>query len=124
MPERRSLISDKNWKSFERRVAKAVGGRRQPVTGERAGADVESPRLVCQVKKGYSMPRYLRQWLDSMIGWRDENAKGKAAVLVWQAKGKKDKDSLVLLTLEDFQCLLTAPPEDDSSSETSSQTTK
>ena len=84
----------------------AVGGRRQPVTGERAGADVESPRLVCQVKKGYSMPRYLRQWLNNMIEWRDANAQGKAACVVWQSKGKPDKDSLVVMTLEDFQYLL------------------
>ena len=31
---------DKSWKKFERRVAKRMGGRRIPVTGERAGVDV------------------------------------------------------------------------------------
>ena len=112
-------MSDKTWKAYERRIAQAVGGRRQAVTGERAGADVESPRLVIQCKHGYSMPRYLRQWLDSMIGWRDENAVGKAAVLVWQAKGKKDKDSLVLMTLQDFQSLLNKDNESDASTQQS-----
>ena len=33
---------DKSWKAFERAVAKAVGGRRVPVTGlGRAEADVD-----------------------------------------------------------------------------------
>ena len=31
---------DKSWKKSERRVAKRMGGRRIPVTGERAGVDV------------------------------------------------------------------------------------
>lgn len=99
-------MSDKTWKAYERRVAIAVGGRRQAVTGERYGADVESDRLVIQCKKGYMMPRYLRQWLNNMIEWRDANAQGKAACVVWQSKGKPDKDSLVVMTLEDFQKVL------------------
>ena len=30
-------MPDKSWKAFERRIAKRVGGRRIPVTGERDG---------------------------------------------------------------------------------------
>jgi len=99
-------VSDKTWKAFERRVATAVGGVRHPVTGERAGADVESDRLVIQVKRGYTLPKYLRGWLQGMIDWRDVNAPGKIACVVWQKKGGPDKDALVFMRLEEFQQML------------------
>ncbi len=99
-------VADRTWKAFERRVAAAVGGVRHPVTGERAGADVESDRLVIQVKRGYTLPKYLRGWLQGMIDWRNANAEGKIACVVWQRKGGPDKDALVFLRLEEFQELL------------------
>ena len=41
---------DKSWKAFERRLAKRVGGKRIPVTGERDGADVDAGPFVYQCK--------------------------------------------------------------------------
>ena len=54
---------DKSWKAFERRVAKRVGGKRIPVTGERDGADVDAGPFVYQCKLRRGLPSYLRDWL-------------------------------------------------------------
>lgn len=104
-------MTDRHWKAFERRLAKYLGGRRQPVTGERAGADVETDRLVCQAKKGYTIPGYLLGWLDAMSAWRDVNAEGKAACVIWQEKQGKDLEALVVLRLRDFLMVTTALPQ-------------
>jgi len=99
-----------NWKSFERRVAKWLGGVRHPVTGERAGADVETDLLVVQCKKGYRLPKYLESWLGSITYWRGEMATGKSPVVVWQAKGARDKDALVVMRLDEFVALVNRRP--------------
>ena len=41
-----------------------------------------------------------------MIDWRNANAQGKLACVVWQKKGGPDKDALVFMRLEEFQELL------------------
>ena len=54
-------MADKSWKAFERRLAKRVGGRRIPVTGERDGADVVAGPFVYQAKLRKGVPEYLRE---------------------------------------------------------------
>ena len=56
-------MADKSWKAFERRIAKRVGGKRIPVTGERDGADVVAGPFVFQAKLRRGLPSYLREWL-------------------------------------------------------------
>ena len=60
-------MADKSWKAFERRLAKRVGGRRIPVTGERDGADVVAGPFVYQAKLRKGVPEYLREWLRSIV---------------------------------------------------------
>lgn len=99
-------MTDKSWKAFERRVATILGGRRNPVTGERAGADVETDRLAVQCKKGRRLPAYLREWLDGITAWTAQHAPDKTPVVVWQAWRHTDQQSLVILTLDHFEALI------------------
>lgn len=94
-------MSDTSWKAFERRIAKRHKGRRIPVTGERAGADVvcDGP-FVVQAKLGRCCPTYLRDWLDGIraAGARQD----KIGIVVWKPKGARDDNALVLLSLRDW----------------------
>lgn len=62
---------DKSWKAFERRIAKRMGGKRIPVTGERDGADVVAGPFVYQAKLRRGLPSYLRRVASRDCGrWR------------------------------------------------------
>ena len=95
-------MSDTSWKAFERRVAKRVGGRRIPVTGERDGADVIGGPFVYQAKLRRGMPSYLRTWLQGITD-AGERSGGATGVVVWKAPGGRDDDAVVLLRLKDWQ---------------------
>ena len=88
------------WKRRERDVAKAVGGRRVPVTGiDRHGADVDHPMFAFQVKHGRGRPSYLREWLDGICF----NARpGQVGIVVWAMNGERLMDSVVLMRMKDF----------------------
>ena len=93
-------MTDKAWKAYERRLAKRHGGRRIPVTGERAGADVVAGPFVIQAKLGRRMPVYLRDWLD---GIRAAGRKqDKVGVVIWKPKAARDDGAVVLLALRDW----------------------
>ena len=77
-------MADKSWKAFERRLAKRVGGRRIPVTGERDGADVVAPAFVYQCKLRRGLPSYLREWLRGIVA-AGERSGGSTGVVVWKA---------------------------------------
>ena len=97
-------MPDKAWKAFERRLARRVGGRRIPVTGERDGADVIADGAFCyQAKLRRGLPSYLREWLRGIVaaGGR-KNATG---VVVWKAPREKDDEAIVILRLADWQAL-------------------
>ena len=96
----------KSWKAFELRIAKRLGGKRIPVTGERAGADVKAGHFRIQAKLGYHEPGYLRKWLQGIVGSADleEKSTGTAllGMVVWKPKGVADDEALVVLRLRDF----------------------
>ena len=94
-------MPDKAWKAFERRVAKRVGGKRIPVTGERDGADVVAGPFVYQAKLRKGVPSYLRDWLRGIVAAGERC--GSTGVVVWKQPGAKDDDALVLLRLKDWQ---------------------
>lgn len=52
-------MADRTWKAYERRIARLLGTRRIPVTGERTGADADTPLLAVQCKKRTRIPGYL-----------------------------------------------------------------
>ena len=72
-------MPNKSWKTFERRVAKRVGGRRLPCTGEKDGVDVDARPFVYQCKLRRGLPSYLKEWLRGL--WPLESA--QAALLAW-----------------------------------------
>ena len=92
---------DKAWKAFERRIAKRVGGRRIPVTGEREGADVIAGPFVYQAKLRRGLPSYLRDWLKGIVAAGERS--GTTGVVVWKGPHTNDDDAVVLLRLKDWQ---------------------
>jgi hypothetical protein len=96
-------MGDKTWKAAERRYAKDLTrGKRNPVTGERAAADVESPVAAIQVKRGYRMPGYLRKWMAGIKSFASGVSDSPIPLVVWQTKGGEDTESVVLMRWEDF----------------------
>ena len=90
-------------KRSSRRIAKRVGGRRIPVTGERDGADViagafglssETPGAGCR-------PTCATATRITAAGER-KNATG---IVVWKAPRALDDDAVVILRLQDWQKL-------------------
>ncbi len=92
------------WKDAERRVAKLLGGRRIPVTGiDRADRDVEAGMFYYQVKHRRCLPQWLWDWL----GGIQANAQpaGKVGVLILSKPRQRAAESLVVLSLKDWQDL-------------------
>ena len=96
-------MPDKTWKARERKAAARLGGQRIPVTGERDGADAETPLLCIQAKHGRNRPSYLQGWLDGICGAAAR--KGKIGVVIWSAKHERQDKALVILRLADFEQL-------------------
>ena len=92
---------DKSWKAFERRVAKRVGGKRIPVTGERDGADIQAGPFCYQAKLRRGQPEYLRDWLRGIVAAGERS--GTTGVVVWKVPGARDDDAVVVLRLRDWQ---------------------
>ena len=91
---------ERGWKKRERRIARALGTERIPVTGERAGADREAGMFSYQIKSRNGQPGYLRDWLD---GIKATAARvGKTGVVIWQEPRRPDRDALVVLRLGDW----------------------
>ena len=96
-------MPDKSWKAFERRIAKRMGGRRIPVTGERDGADiVGGGPFVYQAKLRRGLPSYLRDWLRGIVA-AGERKGGSTGVVVWKAPHARDDDAVVVLRLADWE---------------------
>ena len=96
-------MADKSWKAFERRLAKRVGGRRIPVTGERDGADVVAGPFVYQAKLRKGVPEYLREWLRSIVAAGERT--GATGAVVWKAPNARDDEAVVILRLADWESL-------------------
>ena len=81
-------MADKSWKSFERRVAARVGGRRLACTGEKDGVDVAAHPFVYQCKLRRGLPSYLRDWLKGIVA-AGERSDGATGVVVWKAPAQE-----------------------------------
>jgi hypothetical protein len=93
------MTARNTWKSFERRVAKAVGGRRIPVTGiDRNGCDVDAGPFVYQVKLRQGQPGYLRDWLSGICGQTSDGT----GVVIWKEPGGRDDEAIVVLRFKDW----------------------
>jgi hypothetical protein len=99
------------WKASERAIAKAIGGRRIPVTGiDRDGADVETARFCIQAKLRKAIPTYLLRWLTGIVS--TATPKGKIGILVLRRPRMRHDDALVVLSMTDFLRLVREPRPD------------
>ena len=95
-------MSDRAWKAFERRLARDVGTERIPVTGERAGADLEDELFCYQAKLGRRCPAYLAEWLAGIRAAGLARQPERVGVVVWKPKRAEDRDALVILRWADW----------------------
>jgi hypothetical protein len=87
---------DKGWKQFERRACRDMGVERQPVTGERHGADnAPHPLFAFQFKLRRMLPSWLFVWLAGIVATAARD--GKVGVLVLKRPRLEDADALVVL---------------------------
>jgi hypothetical protein len=94
-------MSDKGWKQFERRCCRDMGVERQPVTGERDGADNAPHPMFCfQFKNRRMLPTWLFAWLSGITGAAARQ--DKIGVLVLKVPRMRDADALVVLKWSDW----------------------
>ena len=92
MPDKRSKRQRKYYKDVERRIAKLLGGERNPLSGRNSkhcAGDVIHPKYLVEVKYREKNPS-----LNQILGWLNEaveNAKkeNKIPLLILVLKGKK-----------------------------------
>jgi len=91
-------MTDKPWKTTERAIAKALGGKRVPVNG-RAGADVSHPWLAIEVKHRQSIPG----WLNAAMSQAKASANpSQLPVAVVHEAGAHHAKDLVVIQLSQF----------------------
>lgn len=78
-----------------------MGVERQPVTGERDGADNAPHPLFCfQFKLRRCIPVFLFRWLSGIVATAERN--GKVGVLVMKAPRMRDEDAVVMVRWKDW----------------------
>lgn len=95
-------MTERGWKKAERAFAEDVGAMRIPVTGERFGADWDTPAVAYQLKVRRGMPGYLLEWLE---GIRAHGAPdGQIGAVVWKRAGRgfTRRDALVFVSWADW----------------------
>jgi hypothetical protein len=98
--------SNPPWKKFERELARDVGTERIPVTGERDGADFQTPMFLYQAKfRKAAIPKELSEWLDAARTKAGFDAAGRTAVVVVRRHRRSRQDAVVLLSWGDWLAL-------------------
>ena len=98
------LMADRGWKSFERRQCRDMGVERQPVTGERHGADNQPHELFAfQFKLRKALPAWLWTWLAGIVATADRDS--KIGVLVLKRPRQRDTDALAIVRWGDWVAL-------------------
>ena len=94
-------MADKSWKAYERRLAKALGGQRIPVTGiGRADRDVEAGMFYYQAKLRKAIPKCIRAWSDGICATAKRD--NKIGILIMKEPGLHDANALVVLRYQDW----------------------
>jgi hypothetical protein len=94
-------VADRTWKAYERRACRDMGVERQPVTGERDGADNAPHPMFCfQFKLRRMLPAWLFTWLGGIVATAQRA--GKVGVLVLKLPRMADADALVVLRWRDW----------------------
>ena len=82
------------WKAAERRVAKALGGRRLPNSGARQ-EDVACARFSVEVKQGAQIPKLI---IDAMEQAKRNAPEGKRPIMALHPKSKRTTYACVTAT--------------------------
>lgn len=97
-------MTDKLWKSIERKVAAFIGGERVPVSGRQRGfsPDVRHPLFSIEVKHKQELPA----WLFDALEQAEKSKTGEQIPLViLHEKGQSIPDCLCVLRLSDILAL-------------------
>jgi hypothetical protein len=96
-------MPDTTWKAAERAFARDLGTTRIPVTGERDGADAETPVFVVQVKhRAGEFPLTVARWLERVVAKARSRVPEKVGIVVIQRPRHRRLDALVVMTWKDF----------------------
>jgi hypothetical protein len=88
------------WKDLERRVAKLLGGTRTGCTGEATADVLVGNWLAVECKYKAKLPLWLAGALAQVRGCAGD---ARLPIVVLFERGRKTGDSLVLMTLTDFE---------------------
>jgi len=94
-------MADKPWKRSERLIAKAIGGKRVPVSGRSRGdqPDIEHNYLSIECKLRASLPAWLHDPMDQA---EKSGRANQTPCVILRHKGQKAKDAFVVFKLGDF----------------------
>ena len=89
-------MADKAWKSFERRVAKLIGGERIPVSGRQRGyaADIAHPWLGVECKYRRKLPEWMT---DAMRQAKASCNKHQMPIVIIGEKGDKTENAWAIV---------------------------
>ena len=93
-------MSEKTWKSVERRVAKFIGGKRVPVSGRHRGdaPDIEHNWLSVECKYRARLPT----WLHDAMNQAEASAMPRQMpCVILVERGKGTGDSYIVFRLKD-----------------------
>lgn len=108
-------MSDKLWKSVERRIAKYLGGERVPVTGRQRGSapDIKHNWLSIEVKQRDKLPDWIHEAMDqaekSITTIRSQElidfhgSMSQLPISILHQTGNRIEDAYVVLRLKDFR---------------------
>jgi len=100
---------NQHWKNVERRVAKEIGGVRNPVSGRQRGekGDVESDKFNIEVKAwDKTLPKYLMDMLDQARQAVEQSGKDQIPLVRYHTKHKRGDDDIVLIEWKHFKRLI------------------
>jgi len=93
-------MSDRLWKSVERKLAKLLGGKRVPVhSTDGIKCDISCPAWSVEVKERKRLPVLLK---DTMAQAKRNCEPGKLAIAVFHEKGKQHDTDIVCCSLADW----------------------
>jgi hypothetical protein len=96
-------MTDKRWKSVERKVAAKLGGERIPITGRQRGSapDCTSAggNLSIEVKDRKKIPEWLKDAMSQAIASQRD---GQIPIVVLHECGMATGDNLLIIRLNDW----------------------
>ena len=104
-PKQSERVPVSAWKSFERRVAKYIGGgaERVPITGRQRGSepDISHPWLSIECKYRKATPEWIKDAMRQAFA--SKKRPNDLPVVIIGEKGDHTGNAWVIVSLEDFR---------------------